>query len=197
MHVRIKRWVLRIFHIALHSWKQKHLRAQILLNLLKFYLRNIFSLLWFIAINAWCWRADCEILIHDGVNISEYLRIFHIALHSWKQKHLRAQFLLNLLKFYLRDNFSLLWFIAINAWCWRADCEILIHDGVNISEYLRIFHIALHGWKQKHLRAQILLTLLKFYIRNNFSLLWFIAINAWCWRADCEILIHNGEAVMN
>ena len=32
---------------------------------------------------------------------------------------------------------------------------------------------------------------------NNFSLPWFIAINAWCWRADCEVLIIEGEVGVN
>ena len=36
-----------------------------------------------------------------------------------------------------------------------------------------------------------------FYLRNTFSLSWFIAINAWCWRAVCEVLIHDGEAEVN
>ena len=34
----------------------------------------------------------------------------------------------------LRNDFSLPGFIVINTLCWRADCEVLIHDietGVN------------------------------------------------------------------
>ena len=34
-------------------------------------------------------------------------------------------------------------------------------------------------------------------LRNNFTLLWIIAINAWCWRADCDVLIHDGAAGVN
>ena len=34
-------------------------------------------------------------------------------------------------------------------------------------------------------------------IMKEFFLPWFIAINAWCWRADCEVLIHDGEVGVN
>ena len=40
----------------------------------------------------------------------------------------------------IKKYFSLPWFIAINTVCWRADCEVLIHDadkaGVNYYSHL-------------------------------------------------------------
>ena len=35
------------------------------------------------------------------------------------------------------------------------------------------------------------------YLGNYFSLPWFVAFNAWYWRADCVVLIHDGEAGVN
>ena len=41
-----------------------------------------------------------------------------------------------------------------------------------------------------------MLVVLTVYLRNNFSLLWIIMNNAWCWRTDCEVLIYDGEATL-
>ena len=76
-------------------------------------LRNNFFLtgeLWLIS--TCCWRADHEILIHDGASRSEL--IFESA-----QQHV------------LISNNS-----PINTCCWRANPEILIHDSASRGELI-------------------------------------------------------------